>query len=236
MEEQEIGIKMPLTDKQQQVIAFIEQEYLLNSNPPAIEVICERVDVRAETIRSWFKDEAFTTVLKVKCIPFEDTSKGVLTPQQLAVINCILDWNDTRSDKKKLQDFKVPFTTYQSWLRDPFFAAYVRERVNSLFASHGSEVMRAHLDMARAGKMDAIKLYYQMNGIYDERNQGVNVQKLVLSLVEIVTKHVRDPDTINAIAEDLGRQLGLEAPDSSAFNSNTISGQVVKKEAVPIGF
>jgi len=152
-------------------------------------------------------------------------SLQTLTPQQLIVANTMLDLIDSRSQKKKLQDLNVSTTTYNTWLKDPVFQDYLRQRAESMLGENQHEAHLALLDKVRMGDLKAIELYYEYQGIYTRASASqvnanqvaVDVQNLLVRIIEIINDEVDDPQIAANIAD---RFKGL-------MTARTIAGELV---------
>lgn len=147
-----------------------------------------------------------------------------LSPIQLLVANSMLDLVDTRSMKKKLQDLNVSTATYQSWLVDPVFQKYMRDRAEGMLGETQHEAHLALLDRVRSGDIRAIAYYNQMTGRFNPEPNGksadsvaVDVQNLLVRILEIINDEVDDPNTAFRIAE---RFKGL-------VTARTIAGELM---------
>lgn len=151
-----------------------------------------------------------------------------LTPAQLVIANTMLDLIDTRSQKKKLQDNGVSTATYNTWLKDPVFQSYLKERAEGMLGENQHEAHLALLDKVRMGDLKAIELYYEYQGIYTRAsatqvnaNQvAVDVQNLLVRIIEIINDEVDDPNTAARIADKF---KGL-------MQARTIAGELVQEQ------
>lgn len=152
-------------------------------------------------------------------------AEHALTPMQLLVANTLLDLIDTRSTKKKLQDLGVTTTQYNTWLKDPVFQEYCRERAESLIGENQHEAMLALVDKVRMGDMNAIKYYHELMGRFtpaSANNSGNStspdsIRNLLVSILEIIQDEVDDPQTALRISE---RFKGL-------INAHSMAGQML---------
>ncbi len=149
-----------------------------------------------------------------------------LSPQQLVVANAMLDLIDTRSQKKKLQDYGVSTQTYNTWLKDSVFKNYMLTRAESMLGENQHEAHLALLDKVRMGDMKALELYYEMRGIYtrvgaagvNAQAIGVDIQNLLVNIIEIINDEVDDPSVSARIADKF----------KSLMTARTIAGELVE--------
>lgn len=221
--------QIKLTPKQHELLNYFLQEYLLHQNIPSKEK-CVAVGIcSAQFYADALKSEAFRHAMGARGIVLRgDITAGyVLTPEQIAVANAMLDLRDNRSQKKKLQELNVPTQKYEAWLRDPAFQHYLRERSENLLGDSLHEAHLALVDRVRAGDTAAIKYYYEITGRYvPNSNDKVDVANILMRMLEIIQRHVTDSDTLAAIAEET---LMLANATSSGL-PRVMPGQVVRQE------
>lgn len=142
-----------------------------------------------------------------------DWRDNVLTPLQLKTANMMLDLIDTRSQKKKLQDVGVSTERYQNWLRDPIFNAYLRKRATDMLGETQHEAHLALLDKVRMGDTNALKLYYEITGMYvpggrTNDSQAQDFQLLLSRILEIINDEIDDPAIGARIADKFRTLIG----------------------------
>lgn len=203
---------MPLSQAEYEILNFIEQEYMLSRHLPTVEVISEKTGVPADRIRKLWEREDFKTAVRVRGVDTRVSPTGILTAEQLMLANTLLDFSDTRSHKKKLQDLGISSQTYQGWLRDPAFQGYMVQRAENLLPDVTAEAHLALVDNVRRGDLGSIKLYYEMTGRWSSKTVGeLNVEFLLMKVLEAVQKHVSDPKILENISDEL-MALAPQAP------------------------
>ncbi len=137
-----------------------------------------------------------------------------LSDIQLATIALILNPADTRSVTDKLESLGVNPGTYAGWKKSKVFTEYMTQQGQSLFGEFMPDMDNALVSRATKGNLQAIKFAYEVSGRYrPQKDQSMqNVGLLLVKIVEVIQKHVRDPLIIQAIAEDVKNvQKELEA-------------------------
>lgn len=227
---------MALSHDEYELLTFIEQSWLRSGAIPSLEK-CVEVGFSDKVYKKCFKDPAFVELAEERGITLTKKVAGALVPvgqtlpanavlsaEQLAVANSMLDLQDTRSQKKKLQDLDVSTAKYNSWLRDPAFQSYLRERSESLLGDALPEAHMAMLDRVRAGDVNALKFYYEMTGRYvpaSTKGTNIDVMALMTSVVEVIQRHVHDPHIQVAISDDL---LALARANAMAQGVSQVAG------------
>jgi hypothetical protein len=209
---------VPLNRDEYELLSFIEQSWLRSGAVPSKER-CEQIGFNGALYKGCFKNREFLDACEERGIVINKTVGGtlvpvggdvpansVLTAEQLAVANAMLDLQDTRSQKKKLQDLEVSTAKYNAWLRDGAFQTYLRERAEALLGDGLPEAHMALLDRVRSGDVNAMKFYYEMTGRYvpqSAKGTNIDVMALMTSVVEVIQRHVHDPKVQVAISDDL---------------------------------
>lgn len=167
-----------------------------------------------DTFNQCFKNEAVRAALlerglDIRSTPVGDITDGVpdewratgLTPTQLLVVNTMLDLNDSRSDRKKLQDLGIDTKTYQAWLLDDKFSNYARRRTEQMFGKSQHEAHLAIIDGMRRGNPKMTELYLEMTGKFSRRPEGPanftadTAAQLIGQIIEIIVEEVDDAET-----------------------------------------
>lgn len=208
---------MPLSAEEYEVLNYVEQTYYLNGMVPSAAAIAEQLGLSSSVVSKFYNSEKFKSAIGARGIRLEgvsgSSSKGVLTTEQLICVQTLLDTSDTRSERKKLADLGISSQTYQGWLRDPGFAEYRRQRAENLLSEVLPDAHQALGDNVRRGDLGSIKLVYEMTGRWSSKTVGeLNVEFLLMKIIEAVQKHVRDPEIVASIAEELsgfGTQAAL---------------------------
>lgn len=199
---------MGLSDKDYEIITYMEQEYYLSGRIPSQELIAVTLEVPVERVKSLQRRVDYMDAMKARGLSTNTLeripSKGNITVEQLMCINTLLDTNDSRSDKKKLADMQIPTQKYQGWLKDPSFNAYWGKRCEALFGPGLSEANRALVDNVRRGDLGSIKFLMELTGRWSSKPVSeMNIEWVLMKVLETIQKHVTDPEKLAAIATDL---------------------------------
>jgi hypothetical protein len=194
-----------LTADQCDVIAAYEQTFWQTGSLPTEEKVVELTGVNLETIRKYWKQDVFRNAINARGIPLDSgRSEQLLTLEQLNLANRLLNMHDPRSVREKLNEVGVSSQQYHVWLRQPAFKGYLAQRGKQLFESSDHEAYTSLLGVIKGGDVSALKLYFEMRGIYNPRVQvDVNVEMVMVRVVEVIAKWVRDPQVLQGIAADL---------------------------------
>lgn len=211
-------VEKALTSKDHELLTFIEQEYLLHGMVPTKEATVTRGVCSAVKYDAFFANPLARKALLVRGISLTPNATGVLTPEQLASANLMLDLRDNRSQRNKLKDLGVPTQKWEAWLRDPAFQSYLQQRAENLLGDNLHESHLALVDRVRSGDVNAIKYYNEITGRYIPASTAkVDVNAVLMRVLEIIQKYVRDPEVLSGMAEEL---LAL-----STINPNLLSAR-----------
>lgn len=194
-----------LSEQAVKVICYIEQAFWTHGAVPTQENIVERLGINKQTLKKYFEDDTFRSALRTRGVDLSpDASNGLLNVFQLTLANSLLNLHDKRSVREKLQEVNVTSQQYNAWLKDPAFSDYMRRRAEDLFQGKDHEVYAALLQNATSGNDKAIQLFFEMRGIYNPKLQvEVNLEQILQKVIEIIARHVQDPATLAAIADDM---------------------------------
>ena len=208
------------SNEQIDVICAFEQTYWQTGRLPTNERVSELTGVTVKSIEGYFKLEHFRKALLTRGLDLNPSrSEALLTLQQLELANRLLNVHDTRSVREKLQDVGVTSQQYNSWLKKPAFSGYLAQRAKDMFEASDHEAYQALVGAVRSGDMRAITLFFEMRNIYNPKMQiDINIDVVLVRVVEIIARHVRDPQTLQAIADELDM---LEIGTGTAPNGAT---------------
>lgn len=193
-----------LTETQVEALNFIEQIYTIEGLVPSADLLAEKFGVGVATAQKWLSSEEFDYLLTNKGITVKRT-EGVLTTQQLAIANMIMNLNDGRSKRQKCEQVGITPQKLAVWMRDPTFKDYLRQRSTAMFGDADSDAYLNILRNIERGDLNAAKLYMEMTGKYTpaSKREGPNLQAFVAGLIEILQARIGDPELLMVIAGDI---------------------------------
>lgn len=208
-----------LSKTQYELALYLEQAYYRTGSLPSYEAIAgSGIELDQNAYYEAWINPRFLDTLRSRGIPEHllRTETGVfggriLSEKQMQVANVLLDTLDKRSRLKKLTELGVSTQEYSRWLKDPTYRQYCLERAEALLGENMYVAHMSLLDRVAQGDMVALKYYYAMTGRYREKTSAaveVNVQNnygtdTLISIVEIIQRHVKDPEVLSAIGEEI---------------------------------
>lgn len=223
-----------MTANEHAILTYCEQFYTTNSRLPNTGDIVS-VGFTKELFHTCLKLPAFNKGLEARgIIPYtllDSNGKppANLSPTQLVAINTMMDIYDTRSKNKRLKDLEISTQTWNTWLRNPTFRAYLQRRGKLLLGDAEPEVNYALVDRARSGDMKAIEYFNEINGIYSRQaTKGVDIHGILYQVLEIVQKRITDQNIQQLIAMDL---LAIIEPVAPQLNGVPLIAKEFKEIA-----
>lgn len=232
-----------LSKEQYDMLLYFEQWYWKRGGLPTYDALKrEGIELDESFFLETWSNPRFLDGLRGRGVPEHlleierGTFRGkILTEQQLTVANVMLDILDKRSRLKKLTELGISTAEYNSWLRDPVYRAYCLDRAEELLDSNQHVAHLSLIERVSQGDLGAIKYFNSMTGRYREKNAAgveVNVTNvtgtdMLIRVVEVIQKHVKDPELLAAIGDDiLALTTGAQPTTAVGVGQNIIEGKV----------
>jgi len=218
---------VPISELERKIIAFCEHSWFLRGTLPTPETLKNEFGLSGKKLQELLESDVVVANFKERGIP---TVIGrTLSPEQLTAINTILNFTDSRSEKKKLADMGISQAQWNGWRQNPQFKEYFLQRTEDILGSSIPDANMALVERARNGDLGAIKLVYEMTGRYRGNETGLDPKMLLNKVLEIISIHVQDPVALAAIAAEFGKLAGVAQPDT--VNTNPpVAGEVVRSQ------
>lgn len=216
-----------LDEKQVKVLSIIDQLFWETGYAPTHETISERLGFGIDYIKKCYKNETFRQALIVRGVDLNpEASKLALQPKQVMLANLLLNAHDRRSVREKLEQVEVSSQQYNAWLRQPAFSDYLRKRAEAVFKSADWEAYQSVVDGVRSKDLNATKFFFELRGLYSPRVQiDVNVETVIVQVVEVIQRHVKDPHVLTAIANDIEKIINPKRQELKEQENNGFQGR-----------
>lgn len=156
-----------------------------------------------------------------------------LTPEQVYLIAILTDPTNKKPLKEKLQGAKISHTMYRNWMKQPAFARAISLIAENLIDDHLPQIHTKVVEKAIGGDLAAAKFAYELSGRHDPaKQQMMDIQRIILLLLEVITRHVTDPNVLGRINSDIELVLQGSTPDSIG----TVPANYVEEEIPEIVF
>lgn len=231
------AIKNTLTYTEKAIIDYYELEWHLRHYVPTNEEIVEYINKKYEkegkdhrlkhvSLNYYQQHREFTKALDARGIPWRQHSREELTPTQVAAAITAMNSLDKRDLSDKLDQMGLTVEQYNAWLKDPQFKTLIAnladENLNNIRPAAVNELTKK----INAGDWQAIKFYLEATGEF-VNSDAPQSEQLIKMLIEIIQKHVKDPEVILAIAQDIklasaNRTLEISATPKPAFDGHVV--------------
>jgi hypothetical protein len=201
------AIKNALTPAEKELIKFYELSWILRQKVPTVEQVTEELRKKFPTLRQtsvnyYLNRQPVQSALNKRGIPWQQHTQNELTATQIAVANVMMNFADERSNREKLDSLGVNESQYKAWLNDPQFKNLIDSLSEQNLRNIRPVAITEFTKLIQSGNWNAVKFYLETTGAVEP--SGVpQSEQLVMMIIEIIQKHVRDPNVMMAIAQDI---------------------------------
>jgi len=205
------AIRAALQPAEKALINYYELNWFLRHTVPTVEEVFQhlrktRPNLKQTTVNYYLGRKPVIAALKKRGIPFEQHTQSELTgPQQAAAIT-VMNMMDERSIAEKLDQLGITSSQYYAWLSDPQFKNFLDSLADQNKINVRPAAVAEFTKKINQGDWNAIKFWLETTGELADSNAPQSEQLLVM-FVEIIQKHVKDPQVMIAIAMDLKQAM-----------------------------
>ena len=201
------AIKNALTPAEKELIKFYEIEWVLKHTVPTVEEVTahlrtKRPNIRQTSVNYYLMRQPVVKALDDRGIPWRQHSREELTDQQVAAALTVMNFADERSISDKLDQLGINSSAYYAWLNDPVFKNFVDNLSDQNLVNIRPTAIAEFTKLVNKGDWQAIKYYLDVTGTI-QNNEQPQSEQLLRTIVEIIQRHVKDPEIILAIAQDI---------------------------------
>ncbi|TCL39968.1 putative insertion element HTH domain-containing protein [Anaerospora hongkongensis] len=91
--------------------------------------------------------------------------------KQIAIARLLVNPENRGTKEQKAKDAGITYKTLWVWMQDPNFVAYLNSLINQYTDAETAEVWKALIRKAKMGDVSAIKLFFEMKGMYKEQKK-----------------------------------------------------------------
>lgn len=195
----------PLKFAHVRAITVIDQIFFTQGRIPTDEEIAAKVGVEVEEVKDWMVNRQFVNALRSRGIDLSlRHDPEYISAEQAVAAALVCNTEDRRSLSEKLSEINVTMPQWEGWISQPRFRQYLRQRAvlkNDVTTTFGFLKLD---ELVQDGDFKAVEMQMRMANIYrPTQDVNVNVQALIVNVLEIIQKHVHDPETLQNIADDL---------------------------------
>lgn len=229
------AIKNALTYSEKALIDFYELQWMLRHTVPTVEEVTKHLQnkfikegkhatIKQTAINYYLTRAPVIKALEERGIPWRQHSQGDLTSTQIAVANVMMNFSDTRSNNEKLDQLGVNPTQYYAWLNDPQFKNLIDSLSDQNLKNIRPTAITEFTKLVQKGDWNAIKYYLDITGAAVNEST-TPIEQMMIMVLEVLQKHIKDPAVMNAVADDLIRVSSSRHLEATPQNS--ITGEVV---------
>jgi hypothetical protein len=161
--------------------------------------------LKADDISKVLASKEFHQTLVLRGVRTEDPSgQQHLSGEQMMALSALTDLSSSLTLERRLKKVGVTWYQYQAWLHDPLFRSHLDQLSHKAFESATSQIDMQLASGALEGRLDFIKTYYEITGRNSpDRKAHQDVQMILNAVVEIVTRNVKDSQTLSRISAEL---------------------------------
>lgn len=218
-----------LSHKEKRFIQYCEWYFHFNNHKfPTKEEAQAHLKYDMPEIQAFLAKPAVQAALTMRGLPWQGQGlEGTLDYEQMAAALTVTNFADTRPDKTKLEEIGISPTAYQAWLKNPAFKAFVDKQTEHNRQNIRSSAINNLAKHVHNGNFNAIKYYLESTGEF-QRESVEDLQYMIQRLIDIIQRHVKDPETLRAIAEEIRDaspntivQTPKAAIEATAFSSDS---------------
>jgi hypothetical protein len=201
------AMKEALTASEKELINFYELQWHLRQHVPTIEEVTTHLkksnsQVTQVSVNYYLQRKNVVKALDKRGIPWRQHTQSELTATQVAAAVTMMNFADTRSNDEKLDQLGINPTTYYSWLNDPQFKNLVDSLADRNLTNIRPTAVGEFTKLINKGDWKAIQYFLDVTGEL-KGNDVPQSEQLLKMIIEIIQRHVKDPETIVAIAQDI---------------------------------
>lgn len=195
-------IKNKLTAKENELIKFYEIQWLLSMRVPTVDEVAAYIKQSLTSTNYYLQRPPVIKALDQRGIPFRQHTQEELTSTQIATASLMMNPADDRPAAVKLDALGVLPSTYQAWLNDPKFQNLVETLSQRALGNIKPTAIAEYTKKIHEGDKTVLLHYMDNTGVV-KTTEAPQSEVLIRMLIEIIQKHVQDPEKIMAIAQDI---------------------------------
>lgn len=208
-----------LSIRDRNVLSWIERIYHESKGFPSSQTIQSEWPKTFPTVaalESWLNSPPIHTALHNRGLT-QNSNSLELSEAQAAAILVVANLSDRRSLPTKLKSIGVSLTQWNAWKKQAAFRNFLHSQLTDDFDTSLDRALSGLLRSVDQGNPRAVELYLEMTGRQPTENER-NFKLAISRIVESVTRHVKNPATIKAIADDFEKiERGIDP--SATINS-----------------
>lgn len=250
---QYFAIKNSLSTTERAILSYYELEWFTNHRVPTNQQVVDVVNRKYEkegkhhrlkhtALNFYFTRRKFTEALDNRGIPWRQHSQDELTEAQVAAAVTVMNNIGSKTTEETLDLLGIPTATYYAWLKDPVFKNLIDNLADQNLANIRPAAINEFTKKINQGDWNAIKYWMETTGELTDKDRPQS-EVLLRMIVEIIQKHVKDPEIIVAIAEDIKLasanrtlEVAMQPSIDSTFTDDDDEDLAIAKKKLGIGY
>lgn len=191
------------------VMPWVEQYWHSHGKYPDVVDFADKFGLEADFINLMNQSKFWLKALDARGIARPNVDSQYLSDRQIAAIAILTNFDDTRSPIGKLAQINVTEEELNGWRRNEHFNAELRKRTDNTLENVAPDATAELARQIKRGNFAALKFWFEITGRATSP-EAVNVKQAMQILVEAVQKHVDDPATLQAIADEVNRVRAIQ--------------------------
>ncbi len=230
-------IRAKPSQNERELVKYYEIQWLTYKRVPTVAEVANHLNLSHITVNYYLtKRFVVRKMLKERGIPFEEHTQSELTQEQVAAAALVMNFADERPVSHKLSSIGVSSAQYYAWLKNPQFKNMVdmmaeENKLNVRPAAIAEFTKKVH-----AGDWPALKFYLEATGEFAQEAPASD--KIIPMLIEVIQKHVQDPATLMAIADDfksIMQNKTLEYDSPQAIEGSVVDSGILENAKKKLG-
>jgi hypothetical protein len=206
------------------ILAGAAAGYSVNKRVPTVEEIHFYSGAAPKSISKVLATQEFKDIMERRGYAWD---KAKLTPEQEFAVGIITDPSRRGDMASKLKAAGISFSQYRAWMKQPHFKDFISKVGEDMLGEHIQDVHTSVVNRATNGDINAAKLVYELTGRYDPaKQQVIDLQAIISLLLEVITRHVRDPIVLGDISRDV--ELVMDGKIPKALTSFDITENTIQ--------
>lgn len=132
-----------------------------------------------------------------------------LNDKQIAAIALLTNFNLVEPVQDKLGSIGVSEEELNGWYQNPEFTDELTRRADHVLHNISSDATMGLARLIKDNDFRAIKFYFDITG-KSQSPEAINVKQAMQILVEAVQKHVKDPEILKAIGDEVNTMRAIK--------------------------
>lgn len=214
---------LPSVSKQDMFNYFIGVWTAKGVIPNPVEAARGMGGVNPAAVQAFLSEDEWRRKLVIRGLPL--TKRTMLTEEQLKTLAIITNPELKGGLAARLKLAGVGHAKHSSWMNDPQYRECYNALAMQILDNALADVNMGLANSAARGDVAAVKFFYEVTGRYrpgDMPQQGQDVMQVLVKVVDIISKHVTDPVTLEKIAGEMTLLAAVAAPPKAAIKGEVL--------------